>query len=365
MIQFRAAVVMSLLLVGACLDVDRARAQSLIAAPGTSGDQLLFFYDATAGRVPFRVVSNLAPVELTLEIAWYTQNLSLRLATQMQTLAPGANVILDPSQVSGVGGNAGLTVVTPVMSTTDPRPVVPPPLSDTLASAPSGALAGGFTLADLSANSAFGQNPLARLAVDADGRRAVGGSIVHGTAIRYQRIAPEALIVPFYFNPASPDFTNRVILGAFEDRYGATGFSIGPVGVDLGFALIDDQGVRVRKVRRLRSQVHRAPDRIRRIAVVVHPDNDWVDTLTVEELRRLWEPEAQGKVKRWSDIRAGWPNVPIHLFGPGEPSYWSEAPTDPTVREVNCQDAIGSETPRGEPSRSSSRAATHGTHVEP
>lgn len=53
------------------------------------------------------------------------------------------------------------------------------------------------------------------------------------------------------------------------------------------------------------------------IAVVVHPDNDWVDSLTVAELRRLWAPDAQGNVQRWSDIRPEWPNVPIHLFGPG------------------------------------------------
>jgi len=124
MTEFRAAVVALLLLVEAFCGPDRARAQSLIATPGTSGDQLLFFYDATAGRTPFLVVSNLAPAEVTLEIAWYSQNLSQRLATQTQTLAIGGNVILDPSQVQGVNGNAGLTVVTPVVSATDARPVV-------------------------------------------------------------------------------------------------------------------------------------------------------------------------------------------------------------------------------------------------
>jgi hypothetical protein len=93
MIQFRAAVLTFCLLVGAFLDTGHARAQSLIATPGASGDQLLFFYDATAGRTPFLVVSNLAPAEVTLEIAWYAQNLSQRLATQTQTLTIGGNVI--------------------------------------------------------------------------------------------------------------------------------------------------------------------------------------------------------------------------------------------------------------------------------
>ncbi len=53
------------------------------------------------------------------------------------------------------------------------------------------------------------------------------------------------------------------------------------------------------------------------IAVVVNPKADWVDHFTVEELSKLWAPEAQGKVMKWSDVRAGWPDKEIHLFGPG------------------------------------------------
>ncbi len=242
MTRARATVLALLVLVGTGLDVGRARAQSLIATPGTSGDQLLFFYDATAGHAPFLVVANLSPAALTLEVAWYSQSLSQRLATQFQTLPSGGNVILDPSQVQGVTGNAGLTVVTPVLSAADARPVVPAPLTDTLASS-SGPLAGGFTLADFSTNSAFGQNPLARAAVDATGKRATPGTIVDGAAIRYQRIAPDALVIPFYFNPAgAAQLANRALLGAFEDRYDATGFGIGPVSLNLGFSLVDAGG---------------------------------------------------------------------------------------------------------------------------
>ncbi|MDA1316128.1 MAG: PstS family phosphate ABC transporter substrate-binding protein [Acidobacteria bacterium] len=53
------------------------------------------------------------------------------------------------------------------------------------------------------------------------------------------------------------------------------------------------------------------------IAVVVHPANGWVDQLTVEELKALWQPEAQAQVMRWSQIREGWPDEEVHLFGPG------------------------------------------------
>ncbi len=53
------------------------------------------------------------------------------------------------------------------------------------------------------------------------------------------------------------------------------------------------------------------------LAVLVNPQNTWVESMTVDELKRLWEPQAQGKVLRWSDVRAGWPDEEIHLFGAG------------------------------------------------
>ena len=65
------------------------------------------------------------------------------------------------------------------------------------------------------------------------------------------------------------------------------------------------------------------------LAVLVHPDNDWVDYLTVEELKKIWLPEAQGKVMYWDQVRDGWPHEELHLFGPGVASgtydYFSEA----------------------------------------
>jgi phosphate transport system substrate-binding protein len=39
--------------------------------------------------------------------------------------------------------------------------------------------------------------------------------------------------------------------------------------------------------------------------------------MTVAELKVLWRPEAQAEVKRWSQVRTGWPDEEIHLFGPG------------------------------------------------
>lgn len=53
------------------------------------------------------------------------------------------------------------------------------------------------------------------------------------------------------------------------------------------------------------------------LAIVVNPTNTWATSITVAELRRLWEPAAQGKITRWNQIRSNWPNTEIHLFGAG------------------------------------------------
>lgn len=56
------------------------------------------------------------------------------------------------------------------------------------------------------------------------------------------------------------------------------------------------------------------------LAVVVNPQNDWCKDITVAELKKIWEPEAQGKITKWSQVRTGWPNEEIHLYGPGSQS---------------------------------------------
>lgn len=54
------------------------------------------------------------------------------------------------------------------------------------------------------------------------------------------------------------------------------------------------------------------------LSVVVNKDNDWVDYLTVEELKKMWVED--GKVKKWSDIREGWPEEEIKFYSPGTDS---------------------------------------------
>ena len=65
------------------------------------------------------------------------------------------------------------------------------------------------------------------------------------------------------------------------------------------------------------------------LTVVIHPDNKWAQTLTVAELKKMWEPGAQGKVKTWKQVNPAWPDQPLKLFGAGADSgtfdYFTEA----------------------------------------
>ncbi len=65
------------------------------------------------------------------------------------------------------------------------------------------------------------------------------------------------------------------------------------------------------------------------LTVLVNTKNDWVDYLTVAELKMIWEPTAQGKVTKWNQIRSTWPDQTIKLYGPGADSgtfdYFTEA----------------------------------------
>ncbi len=65
------------------------------------------------------------------------------------------------------------------------------------------------------------------------------------------------------------------------------------------------------------------------LAIVVSSKNTWLTSITTAELKMLWEPEAQGKITTWNQIRKEWPNQPIKLFGAGTASgtfdYFTEA----------------------------------------
>ncbi|HKY01429.1 MAG TPA: PstS family phosphate ABC transporter substrate-binding protein [Burkholderiales bacterium] len=65
------------------------------------------------------------------------------------------------------------------------------------------------------------------------------------------------------------------------------------------------------------------------LTVVINPKNSFIKSLTIAELKKMWEPGAQNTVTSWNQINPAWPNAPLKLFGPGADSgtfdYFTEA----------------------------------------
>ena len=53
------------------------------------------------------------------------------------------------------------------------------------------------------------------------------------------------------------------------------------------------------------------------LTVVVNPQNTWAEEMTIQELQNIWVPEAQGKIMNWNQVREGFPDKPLVLYGAG------------------------------------------------
>lgn len=213
-----------------------ASTASALRVPDTSGDQLIYVYDARTNRVPFLTIANASDQTVILQVTFYNQSLA-SLGGGVIELGSAANQVLDPTQAFGgiANGQAGLAVFTPVVSAENPIPVVP-----------GEPLVGGFTLANTALGSGFGGNPFGRLAVTSSGSRAAPGTTVDGSSVRYESFDPGILTVPVYFNPqtlAPPAIDgNRIFLASFNDVYGG-GFSLAPAAQNLTATYFDGSGV--------------------------------------------------------------------------------------------------------------------------
>jgi len=65
------------------------------------------------------------------------------------------------------------------------------------------------------------------------------------------------------------------------------------------------------------------------LTVVINPKNTWIKEFKVEELKKMWEPAAQGKITKWNQVSPAWPDAPLKLFGAGSDSgtfdYFTDA----------------------------------------
>jgi len=65
------------------------------------------------------------------------------------------------------------------------------------------------------------------------------------------------------------------------------------------------------------------------LTVMVNPQNAFIKSMSVAELKKIWEPGAQGKINSWKDVNPAWPDQKIKLYGAGSDSgtfdYFTEA----------------------------------------
>jgi len=81
------------------------------------------------------------------------------------------------------------------------------------------------------------------------------------------------------------------------------------------------------------------------LTVVVNPNNNWVDSMTVAQLRQIWQPSSQNQLTRWNQVDSQYPDSPLNLFAPGRDSGTFEYFTEAIVgeRKASRDDYVFSE----------------------
>lgn len=74
------------------------------------------------------------------------------------------------------------------------------------------------------------------------------------------------------------------------------------------------------------------------LSLVVNPENDWAQDITIEELNKMW---TDTNVKTWKDVRSDWPDEEISFFSPGKDSgtfdFFNEAVLEDTDIRQDAQ----------------------------
>jgi phosphate transport system substrate-binding protein len=76
-------------------------------------------------------------------------------------------------------------------------------------------------------------------------------------------------------------------------------------------------------------QYYELPIAFDALTIAVNPQATWLDTITIAELKQMWDPASQGRITKWNQVRASWPDLTLKLFGAGSDSgtfdYFTEA----------------------------------------
>ena len=179
--------------------------------PHARGDQLVFFYDASAGATSFLNIGNQGDGPLNVLLRLYNADLSASVDA-METLPAGGTRTIDVGSFLSDGLPAGPGVAFAVAVDSAGQPVA------------SRALAGSLTIANLNTLSAWGAPAVARVAVRSSGSSyawADVGARVDGTDVFFEPLRPSSADLSVYYDPATLEPSalggNRVIFVSFDD----------------------------------------------------------------------------------------------------------------------------------------------------
>lgn len=154
-----------------------------------------------------------------------------------------------------------------------------------------------------------------------------GGSTIGGTILvdGSSTVAPITAAVAEEFQLQNPEV--RVAVGISGTGGGFTKFCEGETDISDASRPIKESEVELCLQNGI--EYVELPVAFDGLAVTVNPANDFAACLTVEELKTVWEPAAEGVVNNWSQVRAGFPDRPLTLYGAGADSgtydYFTQA----------------------------------------
>ncbi len=156
-----------------------------------------------------------------------------------------------------------------------------------------------------------------------------GGSGLTGSvnADGSSTVAPITSAIAEEWNKEAPDV--RVAVGTSGTGGGFQKFCAGETDISDASRPIKPEEAEVCKAKGIEYvELEVAKDGL---SILVNPENDFVECLTVAELKAIWAPDS--KVENWSEVRSGFPSQPLTLFGPGTDSGTFDYFTDEIVGE--------------------------------
>ena len=108
----------------------------------------------------------------------------------------------------------------------------------------------------------------------------------------------------------------RVNIGVSGTGGGFKKFIAGEIHINNASRIMKDNEMSKAKMKSL--SYLKIPVAFDGITIVVNKKNDWADSITPAELKRIWDTNSQ--IKTWKDVRPHWPDRPVKLYGPGTDS---------------------------------------------